>query len=60
MRESTRPLSAAAITNCTVDFSQLDPMITATLAELEQAGVSGRPGIDCQLTLDGGRAWTRA
>jgi transposase len=34
---------AAEITNSTVDWSQLDPMITATIAELDQAGVSGRP-----------------
>jgi transposase len=34
---------AAEITNSTVDWSQLDPMITATITELERAGVSGRP-----------------
>ena len=34
---------AAEITNSTVDWSQLDPMITATIAELERAGVAGRP-----------------
>jgi transposase len=34
---------AAEITNSTVDWSQLDPMITATLDELERAGVSERP-----------------
>jgi hypothetical protein len=34
---------AAEITNSTVDWSQLAPMITATIAELERAGVSGRP-----------------
>src|ERR1700733_943470 len=34
---------AAEITNTTVDWSQLDPMITATITELERAGVSGRP-----------------
>jgi len=34
---------AAEITNSTVDWSQLDPMITATIGELERAGVSGRP-----------------
>ena len=33
---------AAEITNSTVDWSQLDPMITATIAELARAGVSGR------------------
>jgi transposase len=33
---------AAEVTNSTVDWSQLDPMITATIAELERAGVSGR------------------
>jgi len=36
---------AAEITNSTVDFSQLDPMITAALGELEHAGVNARPGI---------------
>jgi hypothetical protein len=36
---------AAEITNSTVDWSQLDPMLTATIAELEQAGVSGRPDV---------------
>jgi transposase len=34
---------AAEITNSAVDWSQLDPMITATIAELERAGVNGRP-----------------
>jgi hypothetical protein len=34
---------AAEITNSTVDFSQLDPMITAALGELDGAGVTGRP-----------------
>jgi len=33
---------AAEITNSTVDWSQLDPMITATIAELGRAGVTGR------------------
>jgi transposase len=33
---------AAEITNTTVDWSQLAPMVTAALQELEQAGVSGR------------------
>jgi hypothetical protein len=36
---------AAEITNTTVDWSQLDPMVTATIAELEKAGVSGRPEV---------------
>jgi hypothetical protein len=36
---------AAEITNSTVDFSQLDPMISAALGELEQAGVTDRPQI---------------
>jgi transposase len=36
---------AAEITNSTVDFSQLAPMITAALGELERAGVAGRPRI---------------
>jgi len=34
---------AAEITNSTVDWSQLDPMVSATIAELERAGVNGRP-----------------
>jgi transposase len=33
---------AAEITNSAVDWSQLAPMITATIRELERAGVSGR------------------
>jgi transposase/uncharacterized short protein YbdD (DUF466 family) len=33
---------AAEITNSTVDWSQLDPMVTAAIAELERAGISGR------------------
>ena len=33
---------AAEITNSTVDWSQLDPMITATLAELARAGSANR------------------
>jgi transposase len=33
---------AAEITNSSVDWSQLDPMITATLDELERAGVTER------------------
>ena len=36
---------AAELTNNTNDWSQLDPMVTATLAELENAGVSERPKI---------------
>ena len=34
---------AAEITNSTVDWSQLDPMLTATIGELERAGVTARP-----------------
>jgi hypothetical protein len=34
---------AAEITNSNVDWSQLDPMVTATLAELERAGIAGQP-----------------
>ncbi len=34
---------AAEITNNNTDWSQLDPMVTATLAELERAGIAGRP-----------------
>jgi transposase len=33
---------AAEITNSTVDWSQLDPMISATIAELAKAGVGAR------------------
>ena len=36
---------AAEITNSTVDFSQLDPMITAAMGELERAGAAGRPEV---------------
>ena len=34
---------AAEITNSSTDFSQLDPMVTATLQELERAGIEQRP-----------------
>jgi hypothetical protein len=34
---------AAEITNSTVDWSQLDPMVTAMLAELAWAGITARP-----------------
>jgi transposase len=34
---------AAEITNVSTDFSQLDPMVTATLAELERAGLDQLP-----------------
>jgi transposase len=34
---------AAEITNTSTDFSQLGPMVTATLAELERAGSDQRP-----------------
>jgi len=34
---------AAEITNISTDFSQLDPMVTATLDELERAGINQRP-----------------
>jgi len=34
---------AAEITNVSTDFSQLDPMVTATLAELERAGIEQLP-----------------
>ena len=34
---------AAEIINSSTDFSQLDPMVTATLAELERAGVGSGP-----------------
>jgi hypothetical protein len=36
---------AAEITNSTVDWSQLDPMVTAALAELEKAGVIAWPEV---------------
>jgi transposase len=36
---------AAEITNTPGDFSNLDPMITATLAELEQVGIAERPEV---------------
>jgi transposase len=34
---------AAEITNSNVDWSQLDPMVTATVAELARAGIAARP-----------------
>ena len=34
---------AAEITNVSTDFSQLDPMVTATLDELKRAGIEQRP-----------------
>ena len=34
---------AAEITNNSTDFSQLDPMVTATLSELERAGIDQLP-----------------
>ena len=34
---------AAEITNSSTDFSQLDPMVTATLGELERARIDHRP-----------------
>lgn len=36
---------AAEIITSTADCSQLDPMVSAAIAELEQAGVSSRPRI---------------
>ena len=36
---------AAEITNTPADFSNLDPMITAAIGELERAGVDGRPEV---------------
>jgi transposase len=34
---------AAEVTNNNTDWSQLDPMVTATIAELERAGIADRP-----------------
>jgi transposase len=34
---------AAEITNSSTDFSQLDPMVTATLGEIERAGINQPP-----------------
>ena len=36
---------AAEITNSPADYSQLDPMLTTAIAELERAGVTGRPEV---------------
>lgn len=36
---------AAEITNSPADFSQLDPMLTVAIGELERAGVSARPEV---------------
>jgi len=37
---------AAEITNTPTDFSNLEPMVTATLAELEPVGVAERPKVE--------------
>jgi transposase len=34
---------AAEVTNTNTDWSQLDPMVTATISELERAGIADRP-----------------
>jgi transposase len=34
---------SAEVTNSNVDWSQLDPMVAATIAELERAGIADRP-----------------
>jgi transposase len=44
---------AAEITTSTSDWSQLDPMVSAAIAELERAGVSGRP----ETTLADAQYW---
>jgi hypothetical protein len=44
---------AAEVTNSPADFSSLDPMITAAIDELEQAGVPGRP----EVTLADAQYW---
>jgi hypothetical protein len=36
---------AAEVTNTNTDWSQLDPMVTATISELERAGIADRPEI---------------
>jgi len=36
---------AAEITNSPADYSQLDPMLTAAVAEVERAGADGRPDV---------------
>ncbi|MBV8999821.1 MAG: transposase, partial [Solirubrobacterales bacterium] len=36
---------AAEITNSPADYSQLDPMLTAAIGELERAGIAGRPEV---------------
>ena len=44
---------AAEITNANTDWSQLDPMVSAALAELERAGVDARP----ELALADAQYW---
>jgi hypothetical protein len=44
---------AAEITNSPADFSQLDPMLTAAISELDRAGVTARP----QLALADAQYW---
>jgi transposase len=41
--EENQIVLAAEITNTNTDWSQLDPMVSATIAELERAGIAGRP-----------------
>jgi Transposase DDE domain/Transposase domain (DUF772) len=43
--DETQIVLAAEITNSPADFSNLNPMITAAIGELEQAGVAGRPEV---------------
>ena len=44
---------AAEVTNNNTDWSQLDPMVTATIAELERAEIAGRP----ETTLADAQYW---
>jgi hypothetical protein len=51
---------AAEITNSSSDFSQLDPMVTATLGELERAGVEQLPDLVAPTPATGtSSTWTR-
>ena len=52
---------AAEITNSTVDWSQLEPMVTATIAELARAGLAAGSRPRSRTPSTGTRStWTRS
>jgi hypothetical protein len=50
---------AAEVINNPTDFSQLDPMITAAIGELERAGVTARPRMALADATGTSGTWTR-